>query len=80
MLISPLRVFPHHGLRRCPRDGYEMNGAKDTINMDDQNVRGLIIPNIWLNHPTACIFVGFGTYEGISLNECTRILLAAMQK
>jgi len=57
-----------------------MNGMKDTVNMDDCNIRGLIVPNIWLNYPTACIFVWFCTYKGIPLNECTWILFAMMQK
>ena len=63
-----------------PCDGHEMSGTNDTVNMDDRNVRGPIVPNIWLNHPVACIFITFSTHERIPLNECTRILLVAMQK
>lgn len=63
-----------------PCDRHEMSGANDTVNVDDLNVRRPAVQNIWLNHPTACIFVGFGTHKGIPLNECTRILFVAMQK
>jgi len=63
-----------------PCDGHEMDGTKDTANMDDCNVSESVIPEFWLNHPTACIFVGLGTHEGIPLNVCTLILLVVMQK
>ena len=62
-----------------PRDGHEMNSANNRVNVDDCNMRGPAVSNIWLNHPTACILVGFGTHEGIPLNEYARILFVAIQ-
>jgi hypothetical protein len=51
-----------------------MSGAKDTVNMDDRNMRGLNVQHIWLDHPTAHILVRFSVHEGIPLNKRAWIL------
>lgn len=66
--------------KSSPCSRHEVSSTNNTINMDDCNVRGPAVANIWLDHPTACILVVLGTHKGIPLNECTLILLAVMRK